>query len=49
MKKAQYMEAKIGEIYSGVISGVTNFGIYVRLPDTVEGMIRLDSLKDDFL
>ena len=48
MKKAQYMEAKIGEIYSGVISGVTNFGIYVQLPDTVEGMIRLDSLKDDF-
>ena len=48
MKKAQYMESKIGEIYSGVISGVTNFGIYVQLPDTVEGMIRLDSLKDDF-
>lgn len=48
MKKAQYMETKIGEIYSGVISGVTNFGIYVQLPDTVEGMIRLDSLKDDF-
>lgn len=48
MKKAQYMEGRVGEIYDGVISGVTNFGIYVELPNTVEGMVRLDSLKDDF-
>lgn len=48
MKKAQYMQGKVGEIYDGVISGVTNFGIYVQLPDTVEGMVRLDSMKDDF-
>ena len=47
MKKAQYMEDKVGEIYDGVISGVTSFGIYVQLPNTVEGMIRLDRLKDD--
>lgn len=48
MKKAQYMENHIGEVYDGVISGVTGFGIYVQLPNTVEGMVRLDSLKDDF-
>ena len=48
MKKAQYMEERVGQIYDGVISGVTGFGIYVQLPDTVEGMVRLDSLKDDY-
>lgn len=48
MKKAQYMEERIGQIYEGVISGVTNFGIYVQLANTIEGMVRLDSLTDDF-
>ncbi len=48
MKKAQYMENHIGEVYDGVISGVTGFGLYVQLSNTVEGMVRLDSLKDDF-
>lgn len=48
MKKAEYMKERVGEIYSGVISGVTNFGIYVELPNTVEGMVKLESITDDF-
>ena len=48
LKKAQYMEGKIGETYDGIISGVTTWGIYVELPDTVEGMIRISDLTDDF-
>ena len=42
------MESRIGETYSGVISGITGWGIYVELPDTVEGMIRISDLTDDF-
>lgn len=48
MKKAQYMLDHLGEISEGVISGVTGFGIYVQLPNTIEGMVRLDSLNDDY-
>ena len=48
LKKVQYMERHIGEEYVGVISGVTSWGIYVELPNTVEGMIRLSKLSGDF-
>jgi len=48
MKKVEYMEKRIGEVYDGVISGVTNWGIYVELPNTVEGIIRLENIQDDF-
>ncbi|MBM4236514.1 MAG: ribonuclease R, partial [Firmicutes bacterium] len=48
MKKAQYMEQKIGEIYSGIINGVTNFGLFVELENTVEGLIPISELKDDY-
>ncbi|MDD7146973.1 MAG: RNB domain-containing ribonuclease, partial [Lachnospiraceae bacterium] len=48
LKKAQYMESRVGECYEGVISGITAWGIYVELPNTVEGMIRVNMLSDDF-
>jgi len=48
MKKAQYMEEHIGECFEGVISGVCEFGFFVELINTVEGLVRLDSLKGDY-
>ena len=48
MKMAEYMESHIGESYKGVISTVTNYGIYVELPNLVEGMIKIDALDDDY-
>lgn len=48
MKKAEYMEAHLGETFEGVISGVTEWGFYVELPNTVEGFVHVTSLTDDF-
>ena len=48
MKKAEYMKDKIGETFEGHISGVTNFGLYVSLPNTVEGLIHISELGDDY-
>ena len=48
LKKVQYMEQRIGEVFQGVISGVTSWGIYVELPDTVEGMIHVSRLSGDY-
>lgn len=47
-KKAQYMSARIGEQYEGIISGVLNSGFFVELPDTVEGYVAAESLTDDY-
>ena len=46
--KCLYMEDKIGEEFEGMISSVTSFGIYVELPDTVEGLIPISNLVDDY-
>lgn len=48
LKKAEYMKKRIGEIHEGVISGVTAWGIYVELPNTVEGMVHVSKLPGDF-
>ena len=48
IKKAEYMENKIGEEYEGIISSVTNFGIFVELENTVEGLVRYETLGDEY-
>ena len=48
LKKAEYMEKHLGETFEGVISGVTAWGFFVELPNTVEGLVRAASLTDDF-
>lgn len=48
MKKAEYMEDHVGERYEGVISGITQWGIYVELPNTVEGLVHVSTLAGDF-
>ena len=48
LKKVQYMERRIGEEYEGIISGIMAFGIYVELPNTVEGMIHVSRLAGDY-
>ena len=48
MKKAEYMMDHIGEEFDGIISSVLNFGMFVELPNLIEGLVRLDSLKGDY-
>ena len=48
IKKAEYMSKKIGEQYDGIISGVTQFGVFVELENTVEGLVRFENLGNDY-
>lgn len=48
LKKAQYMEKHLGESFEGVISGITGWGLYVELPNTVEGLVHVSMLDGDF-
>ena len=48
LKKVEYMMEHIGETFEGVISGITTWGMYIELPNTIEGMIRVSEMKDDY-
>lgn len=48
MKKAEYMMKFIGQKFTGIISSVTGFGLFVELPNTIEGLIRISDMKDDY-
>ncbi len=48
LKMTEYMERHIGEVYEGVISGITSWGLYVELPNTVEGLVHVSALPGDF-
>lgn len=48
LKKAEYMEDKVGEEYDGIISSVTNFGMFVELPNTIEGLVHVSYMTDDY-
>lgn len=48
LKKVEYMERHVGEVFTGVISGTTKWGMYVELPNTVEGLIHVSAMTDDY-
>jgi ribonuclease R len=48
MKKAEYMEGHLGEVFEGVISGITAWGFYVELPNTVEGLVHIATVPGDY-
>lgn len=48
LKKAEYMQEHVGESFTGIVSGITSFGMFVELENSVEGMVRLSSMDDDY-
>lgn len=48
MKKAEYMESKVGEIFTGVIGSVVKFGLFIELPNTIEGLVHISTMKEDY-
>ncbi|QFF99938.1 ribonuclease R [Psychrobacillus glaciei] len=48
LKKAQYMADKIGEEFEGIISSITNFGMFIELPNTIEGLVHVTNMTDDY-
>ena len=48
LKKAEYMQDRIGEEFDGIVSSVTSFGMFVELPSTIEGLVHINSLEDDY-
>ena len=48
LKKAEYMSDHIDEQFNGIISGVTPFGIFIELKNTIEGLVRVSSMEDDY-
>lgn len=48
LKKAQYMSERIGQEFDGIVSSVTNFGIFVQLDNTIEGLVHFNNMDDDF-
>lgn len=48
LKKAEYMTYHVGETYEGIINGVASFGFFVEIENTIEGMVRVDYLNDDY-
>lgn len=47
LKKVEYMQQHFGEVFEGVISGITKWGMYVELPNTVEGLVHVANMRDD--
>lgn len=48
LKKAQFMVDKVGDEYTGIISSITNFGMFIELPNTIEGLVHISNMRDDY-